>query len=210
MRLARRGSDAADRAETLVFEDTLRSLAIKLRGLQAERAELRITAPIGGRLVDLDAHLHVGRWLQRSDLIALIAAPGGHTTRGYVGEEDVGRVDQAATAKFIPEDLGAPSSAVRLQDISRVGVQSVDIADLSSHYGGAVAARPQNATRSGEGKTTVPVTGQFLVSGIVADVSGLPTGRSLRGTLLVKGRAESLAARAWRQVFKVLIRESGT
>lgn len=210
LRLARRGSDAADRAETLVFEDTLRSLAIKLRGLQAERAELRITAPIGGRLVDLDAHLHVGRWLQRSDLIALIAAPGGHTTRGYVGEEDVGRVDQAATAKFIPEDLGAPSSAVRLQDISRVGVQSVDIADLSSHYGGAVAARPQNATRSGEGKTTVPVTGQFLVSGIVADVSGLPTGRSLRGTLLVKGRAESLAARAWRQIFKVLIRESGT
>ncbi len=205
-RLARVAGDAADRAEMLVLQDARKSLTTRLAGLETERAELRIVAERGGVVAERDPHLHPGRWLQRTDAIALIRSGAGEVIKGYVAEDDVGRIDTAAPARFIPD---APSGAGRQVTIERVaatGTQALTLVELSSHYGGAIAARPQ-ARGAGDGRAQVPVVGQFLITGRIEP--GEPAARVERGMLLVEGRPESLAARALRQILKVLVRESG-
>ena len=86
-----------------------------------------------------------------------------------------------------------------------MGAAALALPELSSHYGGPIAARVQ--PRPGETRQHVPVSGQFLVRGHTA--ADLIPVRTLRGTLLAAGRPESLATRALRQVLKVAVREAG-
>ena len=83
----------------------------------------------------------------------------------------------------------------------------MEIAELASHYGGAIAAR--SVTRPRDGRTLAPVVGQYLVEGRATGSSNCNVSRVARGTLHVTGRAESFAARGWRHVLKVVVRESG-
>lgn len=205
-KLNRRSSDEIDLASTVVLDETLASLETKLAGLRSEQAELQITAPIAGRVVELDPGIQKGRWLQRNDLVALIVGAGRHGVRGYVSEDHVARLDKDKPARFVPEDLSQPSVTVRLEHVAAVGTAAMDMIELSSHYGGGVTARA--LARPGEGRVQLPITGQFLVSGVVEQSSGDP-GRIVRGTLQASGRPESLIARGWRRLLNVLVRESG-
>jgi hypothetical protein len=54
----------------------------------------------------------------------------------------------------------------------------------------------------------VPVVGQFLIAGDAGADSGDLAKKAQRGVLLARGHPESIAARAWRQVLNVLVRES--
>ncbi len=207
-RIARSAGDRVDRGVLIVLEQSLDSHVSKLAGLKTEMAELRLMAPVAGRIVELAPSLHTDRWLQRSDLVALIAPGRACGVRGYVAEEDLARIDMAAPSRFVPEALTAPSRTIRLERVSAVGTGAMDLPELSSHYGGGVAARP--ITRAGEQRQLVPVTGQFLFVGGVEDAGvQCEAERSMRGTLHLTGRAESFAARTWRRLLKVTIRESG-
>ena len=134
----------------------------------------------------------------------------GCSARGYVSEEDVARIDLGVPGRFVPEDLSQPIQDVRLERIAAVGTSVMDLVELSSHYGGGVAARA--VSRLGEARIQVPVLGQFMVNGIInvgsGNVACSPV-RAVRGTLHVRGRPESFAARFWRHLLKVLVRESG-
>ncbi len=207
LRLQRRSSDAVDKAESLVLEDRLASLQTSLAGYETEMAELTIRAEHAGRVVELDRQVVAGRWLQRTDAVALIVGDGVQIVRGYLSEQDMARLDLAEVAKFVPENPLLPAFAVRLEKVALAGTEEMDLPELSAHYGGGVPARPQQ--RTGNGKVQVPLQGQFLVTGIATEHQELHSVRFGRGALHVRGRSESLAARAWRQVLKVLIRESG-
>lgn len=205
-KLDRRSSDAIDRADTVVLGEALTTLDTRLAGLRREQAELHMVAPVAGRIVEIDPSLQKGRWMQRRDLVALVAAEGRYVVRGYVSEDHVARLDTSQSARFIPEDLNQPSLPVRLDRVAAVGAAAMDLIELSSHYGGGVPARAQ--TRPGEGREQLPAAGQFLVSGEV-DGDAIEPGRIVRGTLLATGRPESLVARGWRRLLNVLVRESG-
>lgn len=207
-RLERRGADAVDRAESHVLADTLASLDTKLAGLEAEQRELVVAAPADGRIVELDPHLAPGRWLQRRDLIAVVRGSGGVGLRGYVREDDVGRLDLARGGRFVPENLTMPARAVQLDSIAASGSATLDILELASHYSGPIAARITG--RPGEGRTLTPVAGQFLVRGHVDGMSATDLTRAMRGTVTAFGQRQSYAVRVWRQVVQVLIRESGS
>ena len=187
-----------------MLQDELRSQRTRLAGLEAEKAELRIRSDIDGIVAELDPDLHPGRWVGRQDLVALVR---GRTSiiLGYVVEADVARLDTSAAAVFIPEDPLGRALPASIDSVESVGSTALAIPDLSSHYGGAVAARLQ--LRPGESRQHVPVTGQFLVRAHTD--ADLAIQRTQRGTLLASGRPESLAARALRQVLKVVVREAG-
>lgn len=212
-RLERRSADQTDRAETLVLEDRQASLKSKLSGLEKERSELKVTAHMDGVIVDAESALEPGRWLRRQDLIALIATQTRHRVRGYVSERDVSRVVLEAPATFVPEDPLLPSSTVELTSLAAAGSETMEIISLSSHYGGGVTARSQQRRdprqRLDDGQQQISAEGQFQLSGITQSFRAPPTLRTVRGVLHTSGRAESLAARVWRQVLKVLVRESG-
>ncbi len=189
-RIARSAGDRVDRGVLIVLEQTFDSELAKLAGLRNEMAELQLIAPVSGRVVDLTPNLHVGRWLQRADIVTLIAPGVACGLRGYVAEDNVARIDLAAPGQFVPEVLTSPRLRIRVERISAVGTGAMDLHELSSHYGGGVAARL--VSRVGEARQLVPVTGQFLLSGqVVKDEDNCFIGRSLRGTLHLTGRAES-------------------
>lgn len=212
-RLSRRAGDSMDMASTLVLEQTLAALDSKLAGLAREKDELKLTAAADGTIVDIDPHVHPGRWLKVDDLLAVIRGGGpAAVLRGYVGEADVQRIDTAATAKFVAEDPLAAALEAALDPVSPVGAAVIEISELASHYGGRIASRvskdrigpdPAAARRP----SMKPEMGQFLVSARL--IGGVSLQRVGRGTLHAAGRPESYAARAWRQVLKVLVRESG-
>jgi putative peptide zinc metalloprotease protein len=212
LRLDRRSADATDRAETIVLEDNLASLKSRIAGLETERDELTIRAEKAGRVAEIDRQIEQGRWMQRSDPVAVIVGGREPVVRGYLGELDIGRLatqppGSELNARFIPEDPLKPSLQVLIETIAPVGSDDMEIQELSSHYGGGVAARTQQ--RPGKGRVQVGLQGQFLVTGRIVGAEADHLLRIMRGTLHATGRAESLAERAWRQVLKVLIRESG-
>ena len=207
LRLERRSADATDKAESFVLEDALASLAAKLAGLKAEREELTIRAEHGGTIVEIDRLLVPGRWVQRTDPIAVIAGGKAVVVRGYLGENDIARLNFEGLARFVPENPLASAFDVRLDTIAAAGSEEMDLPELSSHYGGGVPARSQQ--RPGKARVQIPMHGQFLITGLMAEPQALDIARASRGVLHASGRPESMAERAFRQVLKVLIRESG-
>jgi putative peptide zinc metalloprotease protein len=206
-RLERRSADMEERAQTHVLEQIAAGLESRVAGLEAEQRELRIVAPIAGVIAELDPHLEPGRWLQRTDLVALVRGTQRRVVRGYVSEADVARLDLDASATFVPEPLDQPRRHVVLTHVAPVGAGALDIVELASHYGGGVLTKLQQ--HPGERRQLTSVTGQFVVTATVPDESGPETHRTVRGLLHAQGRPESIVARTWRHVLKVLVRESG-
>jgi putative peptide zinc metalloprotease protein len=209
LRLARTAGDRRERSETLVLEQSLAGLRSRLAGLTKEKNELKLVAPLTGTLAEVLPDLHAGRWLQRTEQVALISGGKRCWVSGYVSEDDIARIDIGTDATFIPEMVTAARRALKLESIAAVGSPVLSLAELASSHGGTIATR--QISRPGEPRQLVPVVGQFLVAGAVVPIdASTPCGfaQTARGTLQISGRAESLAARFWRRLLKVLIRES--
>lgn len=204
MRLSRRAGDELDREETTVLEKERKALRGRLEGLAREAAQLSITAPIAGRVLEIGTGLHSGRWVNPREQLVLIGKPERLSARGYVAEKDLWRVQPDASATFIPEMPTRQAVALQLDDVSLAGVAALDLTELASSHGGRVAAAEDQQRR------LVPKSGEFLAVFTAApdEISPAPE-RAIRGLVHLRGEAESIAAAAWRQVLKVLVRESG-
>ncbi|MBS0242244.1 MAG: HlyD family efflux transporter periplasmic adaptor subunit, partial [Proteobacteria bacterium] len=101
IQFARRMADAADRESSLVLASTIEALKAKIAGLQKERAELTITAPFDGKIVDLNPELTPGRWVSPRDLIAVVADDRSLSAQGYMTEADISRLSVGGQATFI-------------------------------------------------------------------------------------------------------------
>jgi putative peptide zinc metalloprotease protein len=210
LRLARTAGDRQERSETIVLEQSLAALKSRFAGLTKEKQELRLLAPLAGKLAEVAPDLHEGRWLQRTEQVALISGGKSCWVQGYVSEDDIARIDIGADATFVPEIVTSSRRALKVDTIATVGSPTLSLSELASPYGGAIAAR--QISRPGEDRQLVPIVGQFLIGGqVVGTDASAHCGfaHTVRGTLLVNGRAESLAARFWRRLLKVLVRESG-
>ncbi len=205
LQLARRSADQEDRAKSLVNEKELASVYSELAGLQHELDDLVIRSPQDGVVAEFNSWVHPGRPIGRAEFVALVRGTGKLVARGYMTERDVARVHPSSEGSFVPEEPGYPRYPVRLEGIAKAGTLNVDILELASVHGGAVAVRPQAAEQGH--KKLFPVEANYLAT-LSAGTSNLPA-FSLRGTVLISGDGQSLASRVWRQVAAVLVRESG-
>ena len=200
--LARLTADDSDRENSVIFARELASHQIKLQGLDKEKAELEIRAPFAGRILELNPALHAGRTISQKEMIALIGADSGFIARGYVSEADLMRLHSGEAGRLIPEQAMRPALQVTIRDISIRGAQAIDVPDLASTNGGRIAVQPDQQHK------LEPVSAVYAVTLAVEDSAAIPDQR-YRGVAQVHGDAESFAIRVWRQVAKVLIRESG-
>ncbi|MFJ5370889.1 HlyD family efflux transporter periplasmic adaptor subunit, partial [Bosea sp. CER48] len=204
MRLARRAGDELDREETIVLENERTALQGRLEGLVREAEQLTVTAPMAGHVLELGTGLHPGRWVNPREQLALVGRPEQLAARGYVAEKDLWRVQAHADATFIPEMPTRPAVSLQLDAVSLAGVATLDLSELASTHGGRVAAVEDQQRR------LVPKAGAFLaVFKAAASETDPAPERAVRGLIHLRGEAESIAAGAWRQVLKVLVRESG-
>lgn len=202
LRFARAMADRMDREESLVLRQELVSLQTKLDGLLKEKQELVIRSPLAGTVLEIDPNLHHGRWVGKTDRLALIATGKQHVVRGYVSESNLFRLKANAEGRFIPDDLTRSAIPVRLIYVARAGTSAIDILELASTNGGKIPVEPDIKQR------LVPVTAQYLVE---LEPLGMnhPPNQLVRGIVDLTGAPESFLTRAWRQVSKILIRESG-
>jgi putative peptide zinc metalloprotease protein len=203
LRLARTMSDNADREQRLVLLHEFDSLQTELDGLHREKDELVVRAPVAGKVLEVDVKLHPDRWISKSHLIAVVSAEKSAIARGYASEPSTGRIRLGVTGTFIPDDLLRPSLPIKISRISEAGAASIEIPSLASEYGGRIAVQMDSERR------LVPLRSQYLIEMESVEPESLPREQVVRGVAHLSGTPESVAGSAWRQIVRVLVRESG-
>ena len=179
----------------------LEAAQAEVAALETEIARLDVTAPSAGVLVDLADPLAEGEWLREGVRLATLIDPRSSLIEAYVAEADLRRVREGAPGRFMADDSGAWVEA-RVASVAAVSSRVLGEASLASVHGGSVP------THQGRDGVLVPETPVYRV--LLRPEAPLPAPpRVLRGTILVDGEAESIAARLWRIAVGVLIRESG-
>ena len=196
-RIDRSGSDAADRAMLVVLENELRSARERMIGLRRTLSRLEVRAPFDGIVSDVDAELHAGLWINPKTPLALVRAPARARVRGLVGEADLLRVEEGATATFVPENPDLPRVDLKVAKVGEVAVERLDTPYLALSHGGDIAT---------EEKEPRPLDAHYAVT--LAASHPAPA-KALRGTTLIEGEARSFLSRAKRHVLKVFVRELG-
>jgi len=201
-RLARVAVDRQDKIQFLPLQQELASLQAEMAGLQREQERLLVRAPISGKIKDLNRQLHVGRWVKADDRLVTITNVTGFVAKGYILERDLWRVKQGDSGKFVPDDYLIAKSPILVKDISLASSPRLELEPLASVFGGRVSSRKSN---NGE---IVPVGAAYQVTLSFNEQPG-DTSKVSRGIARIDGIPESIAAQVWRQVLRVLVRESG-
>ncbi len=188
--------------ELLVLRRALQSEQSKLAGLKVEKSELVIRAPIAGIVQELNPQIHPGRWIGKEDQIALIAKQKQQIVKGYIVETRLQQLQADANGKFIPDDLTQSAFLVTLNTVAHAGTSNLEIQMLASQFGGAISVEKNRDNR------LVPTQAQYLVE-LQPDDLQMPQNQMVRGIVELQGKPESFVASAFRQVAKVLIRETG-
>ncbi|MCA9267222.1 MAG: hypothetical protein KDA41_02065, partial [Planctomycetales bacterium] len=201
-RLQRITADGQDRSERVVLMGRLAALAETLDGLERQIADLTIHAPFDGRFVAFDPRIHPGRMVSPADRLAtIVAEDSAPRIEGLVAASDFDRLEKDARGVFVAEEPEFGKLDVALADLSPVGGNRIAPAVLSDQFGGpVVTAGPDTVVARHNHHQAV-----FRLSAAGAVIPD----RLVRGTVFLQGRSESLARRALRQVFGVLLRESG-
>lgn len=199
-RLNRTAVDAQDLEQTLVLQrERLREQAT-LTGLQAEQLSLQVFAPKAGRVVDVAKALHVGRWVNESLELANLISDDSARVRGYVTGEEVRRLAVGAESRFVPDLLELDVVDGRLANIADTYAERISIPALSSRFQGDIAV-------SETSQDLEPLGAWYGVLVELEEGAYMPK-QVVPGMVHTQGEAESLAAVAWRQIMRVLIRES--
>ena len=200
--LQRRAASRYAARDVGVLQEELAAALSALTGLAERQAALTVTAPIGGRVVDLSEGLRVGRWVGLDDRLATILDPNTAVLRAYVGGAELAQIAVGAPARFYPEDPLAPSIDARVAAVETVNVAALDTPYLASVHGGDIAVLPAADNRLVPAQSIYRVVLEPLAPVLVPP-------QIQRGTAHIAGEARSAADRAWRTVAAVLIRGSG-
>lgn len=197
--LARAGTNTDDRAEKLILETELRQWQQELGGLQEEKAQLSIVAPISGLLAELETNLHEGRWVGDNVRLGNVVAMHGARIRGYVSASDLGRIKAGEKALFVPDVPERQRLTGIVSVVESANASHLTIPELTSFYTGAIAVSKINDQLK-------PLKGWYNVH-VDVNTDNVNLERSERGTLLTEGDPESLALRFWRRTVHVVMRE---
>lgn len=204
IRLGRGASDQQERGETLVLIRERARLLEEIAGLNKAIGDLELRAPMSGRVLQVATDLKAGRWVGTETMLALVGAVGALEARGYVTDDDVGRVHVGISGHFISDNPLLHRVHVTLQQISPSGVSEIDLVPLTSTFGGPVAVEPDDQNR------LVPARGQYrIVADVQSDSATTLYRRELTGVIHLNGVRQSFAARFWRRFLQVVAQEAG-
>ncbi|ANC43392.1 HlyD family efflux transporter periplasmic adaptor subunit [Pandoraea pnomenusa] len=174
-----------------------------MAGLQAQIAQLTLTAPFEGTVQTNDDAQAAGTWLPRGERVYDLIAPGAVKGDAYVGEDDVARLAAGQSATFVGS---LPELAARhcvIEAIDKVNVSTLDAPSAASVYGGPIPAEQNAKTHA-----LVPLAATWQVRfGQCSGGKGL--GREITGTVHLGAGRQSFAGEGIRFVAAVLQRELG-
>ncbi len=189
-------------ARSLVTAHEYEAALAAYRSLADETARLAVKAPIAGRVVDLADNLRAGDWVSANERLLAVMQPDRAVIEAYVSEADLARIGVGTPAAFYAEGDWTEAFAAHVTRIERASARILAEPYLVSRFGGAIAVREMKA---GE---WVPENAVYRVM-LAPDTPEAAPARVMRGRIVLEGAAESLAARAWRRIVAVAVRESG-
>jgi putative peptide zinc metalloprotease protein len=161
-----------------------------------------VKAPIAGRVVDLADDLRAGDWVSANERLLAVMQPDRAMIEAYVSEADLARIGVGTPAAFYAEGDWTAAFTAHVTRIERASARILAEPYLVSRFGGAIAVREMKA---GE---WVPENSVYRVM-LAPDTPEAAPARVMRGRIVLEGATESLAARAWRRIVAVAVRESG-
>jgi putative peptide zinc metalloprotease protein len=200
--MSAKGLDPELLARSQVTEREYEASLAEYRGLLDQKSQLEVTAPIAGKVVDIAEGLSVGLWVPAKSRLASVVDPQTVTVDAYVDEADLDRIAIGDAATFRADADNRVAVALRVVEIARASTHTLPEPYLASIYGGPITVRTPKQNELVPDRTIYRV-----VLAPVGDAP-LPT-RVLRGHVVLRGEAISIAQRTWRSIYAVVIRESG-
>ena len=205
--LGARGANPELLARSQVTEREYEAARAEYRALQDQKSRLDVTSPIAGQVVDVAEALDPGSWLAAKSRLMSVIDPAGMTVEAYVDEADLDRITIGDAATFVAEADARIEFPLRLTEIARASTTVLSDPSLASTMGGPIAVRAQKQNE--KQNELVPDRTLYRVRLALAEGHPAPVTRILRGQVILRGEAISLARRLWRFALAVVIRESG-
>lgn len=189
-------------SKNMVVQQAYRTRLSELTGLYEKQDTLVLRSPISGIVMDVEASLHPGRWINEKLPLAFIVAPQEREIEALASETEIVRLTTGQDAVFVPDDPTQPTVAAEVRDIRQIDEGNFTLPYLASVFGGPVAVRED---QKGALKP------DMSVYRIRLSLSGPPPAwmQATRGQLHIHGHPVSVLERAGTHALAVLIRESG-
>jgi len=188
--------------EYLTYNQRLIALQSELSGLTKTKEKLVIKAPNKGKVKDL-VSLSNEMWVSNLDQLLGIVHYGTGNVKAFIREEHIDRFQENTPAVFIPNDGDHKKIHLISNKLDLSSVNNLPYIALSSIHSGPIAIR--NFT-SGEYQYR-PETAHYVADFKLVNKSSIKF--ELPGYVHVEGNRYSPFVKFFRNVFSVLIRESG-
>ena len=188
--------------EYLTYNQRLIALQSELFGLTNTKEKLIIKAPNKGKVKDLIS-LSSEMWVSNLDQLLGIVHYGTGSVKAFIREEQIDRFQENTPAVFIPNDGDHKKIHLISNKLDLSSVNNLPYIALASIHNGPIAIR--NFT-SGEYQYR-PETAHYVADFKLVNESRIKF--ELPGYVHVEGNRYSPFIRFFRNVFSVLIRESG-
>lgn len=200
-RLRAGAGDEIERSVRVVVERQLEQERETLSALLDQQADMLVTAPHDGVVLDLSEFLQLGTWFGRKEFLGRIIDPKKATVRGFIREDALLRLDYDASAIFVANDLGIPKI-----ELSEFSVADFSITSLPDRYwantdGGDIPVR-ENETNE-----LIPKGSWYPVNAATA-ASVQPLKTVQPGVIVFRSEPEAMSTRIFRRIAQVLIREA--
>jgi putative peptide zinc metalloprotease protein len=200
--MSAKGLDPELLAHSQVTEREYEASLAEYRGLLDEKARLEVTTPIAGKVVDVDDGLAPGMWVKAKSRLASVIDPTAVTVEAYVDEADLDRIAVGDTATFYAEADSRIEAPLRVVEIARASTRVLSDPALASVYGGPITVRTLKQNELIPDRTLYRVT-------LTPTTEVVPPTRVLRGQVMMRGEAASIAGRTWRAFYAIVVREAG-
>jgi putative peptide zinc metalloprotease protein len=199
--MSSRGIDETLLARSQITEQEYQAALAEYRALIDQKERLDVIAPIDGVVVAVADGLRAGTWMPAKAQLMSIIAPTGTTVDAYVDEVDLARLAVDDMATFVADADSRIEVPLRVTTIARASTHLLTEPALASTNGGPITVRTQKQNE------LVPDRTLYQVKLAVIAPQPRPE-RVLRGYVMLRGEAVSLAARTWRAMLAVLVREA--
>jgi putative peptide zinc metalloprotease protein len=200
------GLDLNARNQLQVAQQEYATAYAQLLEIEEELLPYAPVTPFAGTLRDLDPDLESGQWLAEREKIAVLVGDGPLHVETYLDEAAVKRISIGDSAIFIPDGLEGGVITLTVSNIDADATRVLPDGILTAMAGGHIMTR---AVQGGH----VPDGSFFRVvlraDDTEASVANEFASQAWRGKVVFRADAEAPAARYWRNILAVLVRESG-
>lgn len=185
------------------YEEKILELKEKLNGFELQKNQLVLRSTHSGKVQDLNLLVHDGRWVGPDTLLGRVIGTGDLMLSGYVSEKSVVRLKRGAEGSFRFKSALFESIPVQLVSSFEHNTKNISHAELSSVYGGDLAA-DLDAEKGVSAKETLYVL-KFSVSDKIN--RDLPYTR--QGTVYLRGDSQVPAILLSKKIIALFLHEMG-